>query len=61
MKQKFRNILGLAALLVVLTFSVSGCAESHYYDTYHHHSRGWYDHHHTPPPAGVNFDVEIHQ
>jgi len=60
MKYTVRNILGMVAFLFVVAFSASGCAESHYYDTYHHHSRGWYDHHHTPPPADVNFDVEIH-
>ena len=60
MKYTLRNLLGLAAFIVVVAFSISGCAESHYYNTYHHHSRGWYDSRHMPPPEGVNFDVELH-
>lgn len=60
MKHTVRKTFGLIAFLFILAFSMSGCAESHYYDTYHHHSREWYDRHHTPPPANVNFDVDVH-
>jgi hypothetical protein len=61
MKYTLRNMLGLAAFLFMVAFSMSGCAESHYYDTYHHHTREWYGNHHQPPPANVNFDVDIRQ
>ena len=59
MKYTLRNLLGLAAFLFVVAFSMSSCAEGHYYDTYHHHSREWYGNHHTPPPANVNFDIDV--
>jgi hypothetical protein len=52
-------MLSFLVFLLGLACTMSGCAESHYYDTYHHHTREWYDRHHTPPPAGVNFDVEV--
>jgi hypothetical protein len=52
-------MFGLIAILVAVAFSITGCAENHYYDTYHHHSREWYDRHHTPPPPGVNFNVDV--
>jgi hypothetical protein len=60
MKHTLRKTLGLVAFLFMVAFSMSGCAESHYYETNHHHSREWYDRHHTPPPANVNFDVDVH-
>ena len=59
MKYAKTKMLAFLVFLVGLTSMMTGCAESHYYDTYHHHSREWYDRHHTPPPAGVNFDVEV--
>ncbi len=43
MKYTLKNLLGLAAFLFMVAFSMSGCAESHYYETNHHHSREWYD------------------
>ena len=61
MKYKHKNILGFAALLVGLAFSLTGCAEHQYYETNHHHTRGWYEHHHEPPPPNVNFELEIRQ
>ncbi|HVW59557.1 MAG TPA: hypothetical protein VHC48_05970 [Puia sp.] len=57
---RLKNILGFALVIGVMTVSLSGCYETHYYNHYHHHTRGWYDRHHTPPPAGVDFNVDIH-
>ena len=59
MKYTKKQILVLAAILVGIAFSMSGCVETGYYHTYHHHTREWYGRRNTPPPEGVNFDVDI--
>ncbi len=59
MKSIIKNTLGLAVIMCLAIFSLSGCYESHYNRQYHHHTRHWYDRHHTPPPPGVNFDIDV--
>jgi hypothetical protein len=58
MKSNKKNMLGLAAILIIVAFSMSGCVETGYYHTYHHHTREWYGRHNAPPPEGVNFDAD---
>jgi hypothetical protein len=59
MKHSVKNFISIGLFFLVVSFALTSCYETHYYNHYHHHTHGWYDRHHTPPPAGVKWDVDV--
>ena len=50
-------MLGIVALLGVVSFLLPGCVEHRYVHEHHHHSPDYYHRHHQAPPPGVDIDI----